>query len=43
MAKKNGSVEFSIVSVTVSGSDYLSAENHDPDGDSDGTTILVAK
>ena len=43
VAKKTGVVNFSIVSVTISGSDYLSAENHDSDGDSDGSTILVAK
>jgi hypothetical protein len=43
MAKKNGTVEFSILSVTAGGSDYLPGENHDPDGDSDGTSILVAK
>ena len=43
MAKKNGTVDFSILSVTASGSDYLPGENHDSDGDSDGTSILVAK
>ena len=43
IAKKNGTMNFSITSVTVSGSDYLPGDNHDPDGDSDGSSILVAK
>lgn len=43
IAKKNGSVSFSVTSVAVSGSDYQPAANHDPDGDSDGTVIQVAK
>jgi thermitase len=43
MAKKVGNVNFSVVSVTAGGSDYQPGDNHDPDGDSDGTSILVAK
>ncbi len=43
IAKKNGAVSFSISNVSVGGSDYLPGENHDPDGDSDGSTITVAK
>ena len=43
IAKKNGTIIFTITGVTVSGSDYLSGDNHDPDGDSDGSTITVAK
>ena len=43
MAKKVASIGFTVTSVSVSGSDYLPAYNHDPDGDSDGTAITVAK
>jgi hypothetical protein len=40
--KKVGSVTFSVVSIT-SSSAYQPAQNHDPDGDSNGTTITVTK
>jgi thermitase len=43
MAKKVGNVDFLISGISVSGSEYLPAANHDPDGDSDGTSIRVAK
>jgi thermitase len=36
-------VNFDVTGITVSGSDYQSADNHDPDGDSDGTSIAVTK
>jgi subtilisin family serine protease len=34
-------VTFTVTSVTVAGSTYTAAANHDPDGDSNGTTITV--
>jgi len=37
------SVNFTVVSVTFPGSTYVRADNHDPDGDSNGTTIKVIK
>lgn len=40
-----GEVRFSVQSVSLSPASlsYLQAANHDPDGDSDGTTIVLAK
>jgi hypothetical protein len=35
------SVSFSVASVTMAGKTYVPASNHDPDGDSNGTTIKV--
>ena len=37
------SVNFTVVSVTFPGSTYVRADNHDPDGDSNGTTIKVIR
>jgi hypothetical protein len=37
------SVTFTVSNVTKSGSTYNSGANHDPDGDSNGTVIVVAK
>jgi hypothetical protein len=34
-------VTFTVTSVTRTGSTYTAAANHDPDGDSDGTAIVV--
>jgi len=41
--KKDGSAVFTIDSVTHASLSYLSASNHDPDGDSNGTAITVLK
>jgi hypothetical protein len=35
------SATFSVTSVSLSGSSYAAAANHDPDGSSNGTTITV--
>lgn len=35
------SVSFTVTDVTLTGETYQAAENHDPDGDSDGTTITA--
>jgi thermitase len=43
MAKKTGSIGFTVTSVSVGSSAYLDTYDHDPDGDSDGTTITVVK
>ena len=37
------SVTFIVTSVTWSGGTYVPSANHDPDGDSNGTTIAIAK
>jgi hypothetical protein len=37
------SVTFTVSSLTKTGSTYDSVYNHDPDGDSNGTTILVER
>ena len=39
----NGKATFSIDSVTHSSLSYYASGNHDPDGDSDGTTIELGK
>jgi PKD repeat protein len=43
IAKRTSSVKFAVSSVTASSLTYASVGNHDPDGDSDGTSILVLK
>ncbi len=43
LSSSTNSVQFSITSVTASGATYDAAANHDPDGDSDGTTIVVTR
>jgi hypothetical protein len=35
------SVTFTVTNVTLAGSTYNAGANHDPDGDSDGTTIEI--
>jgi serine protease AprX len=37
------SVTFTVTNVTKSGFSYNAAANHDPDGDSTGTVIIIAK
>ena len=39
----NHSVTFTVNNVTKAASTYTSASNHDPEGDSNGTRIVVAK
>lgn len=43
LATSVGSVTFSVTGITKSGSTYASSSNHDPDADSDGTTIVVLR
>jgi len=43
MNSKKASVTFTVSSLTGSGYTYNSGANHDPDGDSDGTSITVLK
>jgi hypothetical protein len=43
LKKKQSSVSFTVTSVTMDGQTYEPADNHDPDGDSDGTTIVVRR
>jgi subtilisin family serine protease len=43
LAKTATSVMFTLTNATRSGYAYLPANNHDPDGDSNGTTITVAR
>ncbi len=39
----SGSVTFTITNMSKSGFSYVAASNHDPDGDSTGTTIMASK
>jgi hypothetical protein len=41
--KKVGSVTFTVAGISLSGFTYVSSDNHDPDGESDGTSITVLK
>lgn len=40
---KDGQARFVVESVSLDGSPYDPSANHDPDGDSDGTTIIISK
>jgi hypothetical protein len=42
-AKKKASASFTVTNVQDSGLSYASADNHDPDGDSTGTAITIAR
>jgi hypothetical protein len=39
--KRINSVTLTVNSVSAAGCDYAAGDNHDPDGDSDGTTIVI--
>ena len=41
--RQKASVTFAITSVNVSGLTYTAADNHDPDGDSNGSSITILK
>ena len=43
IAKRNGSVAFSVDDVNHASLAYQAADNHDPDGDSNGSSIIVSK
>ena len=43
ISKKTTSVTFTVNSLTAAGYSYVPGDNHDPDGDSNGTAITVAK
>lgn len=43
LATTVGSVTFAVSGITKSGSTYTSSSNHDPDADSDGTSIVVLR
>ena len=43
LPKKSGNAAFTVDDVSLEGHDYQSSNNHDPDGDSDGTTIALSK
>lgn len=43
VAKRVSAITFEVVSVVWEDSTYQFGDNHDPDGDSDGTTIVVSK
>ena len=43
LKKRNKSVTFTVDNVAIPLLQYQPAENHDPDGDSDGTTITIVK
>jgi hypothetical protein len=40
-ASSRASIMFTVVSLAVSGKTYETGDNHDPDGDSNGTSITV--
>lgn len=40
---RNASVRFTVTGITLAGQTYIAASNHDEDGDSDGTSIIVLR
>jgi hypothetical protein len=43
LSSTTSSVTFTVTKLTLSGYSYTAASNHDPDGDSNGTVIVVTK
>jgi hypothetical protein len=43
LSSKTASVVFSVGNVSLSGMAYDAAANHDPDGDSEGTSLTISK
>ena len=43
MTRQSGSVTFTVTGVAKESAVYDAMANHDPDGDSDGTSITVSK
>jgi hypothetical protein len=43
VATKKKDITFAVTALSASGRTYLSASNHDPDGDSTGTTIVLTR
>ena len=41
--KRDSSASFTVNSISASGLSYAVGDNHDPDGDSTGTSISIAK
>ena len=41
IANAQGSVTFTVDDLSLAGYGYLPADNHDPDGESDGTTVTI--
>jgi len=41
--KSKTTAVFAVTNVTASGASYVSSSNHDPDGDSNGTSITIDK
>ncbi len=43
LPKKTRQVTFTVTGVVYQGLDYVASDNHDADGDSDGTSITITK
>jgi hypothetical protein len=43
LSKKTGSVSFRVVDVTHASLTYASIDNHDPDGDSNGSILMMSQ
>ena len=43
LRKRDVSATFTVTGITVNGATYASGQNHDVDGSSDGTTVVIAK
>jgi hypothetical protein len=43
LSAKTASVQFSVTNLAKTGLSYNPASNHDPDGESNGTTVVVFK
>ena len=43
LLKSQSSVGLTVAGISSTGSTYTPTANHDPDGDSNGTTLVIAK
>jgi hypothetical protein len=43
MTRKVGWITFTVTTIVATGRSYDPSRNHDPDGDSDGTSIVVTR
>jgi hypothetical protein len=43
LGKHTTSITFTVTGVAEAGATYQPAANHDPDGDSDGSSIVIAR
>jgi hypothetical protein len=43
LRKRDATATFTVTGITASGATYAPGQNHDPDGSSNGTAVVIAK